>query len=249
MAWKKYVSLCTILLLGSLALAACQNNEADQTADNTSPAKQNSEEKGSDQGAAQADSSTHPDENSSTDTNSTKDRNEQKTESSSKNSSEEISKGNNEDDKLNKDVQKTEYESTEKAVSAVKGYNNLEQTNMDLGHGVQAFAEGATGHSYISWNEGKWYIEINSPTDTKYQMSTYKNGKALAKSVVDYLENNYLPAPGEKGVIKIDSFKKNPSTSVVWQQGNTVYKIDQNTDKPLDTLDLAVDTGKELQAS
>ncbi|MCG1027110.1 hypothetical protein J5S49_02245 [Virgibacillus halodenitrificans] len=215
MSWKKCLSLCTILLLGCLALGACQNNETDETADNTSSAKQNSEEKGSEQDAAQSNSSTHPDGNVL----------------------------------QILTLQKIWTSKKQKAVSAVKGYNNVEQTNMDLGHGVQAFAEGATGHTYISWNEGKWYIEINSPTDTKYQMSTFKNGKALAKNVVDYLEANYLPAPDEKGVIKINSFKKHPSTSIEWQQGNTVYKIDQNTEKPLDTLDLAVDTGKELQSS
>lgn len=169
---------------------------------------------------------------------------EQQTESDDSNSTDTAAEEENTDSKEapSSDIEETDYSSEQEAINAIENYEEVEQTNIDLGHGVKALSEGATGHNYISWNEGKWLIRVNAPTDPEYAAGNYGDGKELARAVVDYLETNYLPAPDERGVIEIDDFDEHPGTVIRWQQGSTVYEIDESTDNPIDALQIAVES-------
>lgn len=143
-------------------------------------------------------------------------------------------------------VTKQTYKSEAEAADAIKGYEKIKQTNMDLGHGIKAFAEGAAGHQYISWNEGRWLIQVNYPSDPQYASQKEKDGKAFAVTMVNYLEKNYLPAPKDKGVLKISCFKDSPQTLIQWQKGRTVFEIKADDNKPFEAIDKAVKMGEKL---
>lgn len=138
-------------------------------------------------------------------------------------------------------VKEETYSSEKEAVNAIENYSRIEQTNLDLGHGIKGFAEGAAGHHYISWNEGNWLIEINFPTNPEYAIDNYENAESMAKAIVNYLEDHLLPPPDQRGKIQINGFREHPETIIRWQQGNKVYEIDQKTANPLEPLQLAVD--------
>lgn len=138
-------------------------------------------------------------------------------------------------------VKETQYSSKEEAVNAIENYYEIEQTNVDLGHGIKGHAEGAAGHQYISWNEGKWLIEVNFPNDPEYAVDDYDNGEAMAKTIVSYLEDHFLPPPDERGKIQVNGFREHPETIIQWQEGNKVYVIDQKTADLLETLQIAVE--------
>ncbi|WP_368655050.1 hypothetical protein AB4Y30_08510 [Ornithinibacillus sp. 4-3] len=142
----------------------------------------------------------------------------------------------------NNNIKQKDYSSEQEAIDAIDNYEVVEQTNIELGYGIKALSEGATGHQYISWNEGKWMIRVNAPTDPEYATGNYENGEELARTVVDYLETNYLPAPDQRGVIDINDFGDHPETVIRWQQGNSVYEIDESTDNPINALQIAVDS-------
>ncbi|WP_080875835.1 hypothetical protein [Oceanobacillus timonensis] len=142
----------------------------------------------------------------------------------------------------NRNIEETEYSSEQEAVNAIENYEEVEQTNTDLGHGIEALSEGAAGHHYISWNEGNWLIRIDAPTNPDNATGNDEDGEALARTVADYLESNYLPAPDQRGVIEVNDFEDHPGTVIRWQQGNTVYEMDENTDDPIDALQIAVDS-------
>lgn len=138
-------------------------------------------------------------------------------------------------------VKENHFSSEEEAVNAIEDYYKIEQTNIDLGHGIKGFTEGAAGHQYISWIEGKWLIEINFPTDPVNAINNYENAEILAKAIVNYLEDHYLPAPDQCGKIQINGFKEHPETNIQWQEGNKVYEINQKTANPLEVLQIAVE--------
>lgn len=142
-------------------------------------------------------------------------------------------------------IEEYEYDSEEEAINTIKNYYQVKQTNMDLGHNIKAFSEGAAGHQYISWNEGKWLIEINFPTDTVYAIENYENAEVLAKEIVIYLEEHFLPPPDERGKIAINGFREHPETIIEWQEKNNVYVVQQQTANPLETLQIAVDYANE----
>jgi hypothetical protein len=106
---------------------------------------------------------------------------------------------------------------------------------VDLGHGIKANSEGAAGHSYLSWREGNWILQIDS------LLQDQMNNTGIAKKMVDYLETHALPAPKVKGRVKViyRPGGKDVSVGIYWQNGKTIYKLD--TDKvPLDALRMAV---------
>lgn len=152
---------------------------------------------------------------------------------------------NNDPNQQTNVVHETHYSTEKEAINSIENYYEVEQTNIDLGHGLKGFAEGAAGHHYISWNEGKWLIEINFPTDPVYAIDNYDSADVLAKEIVNYLEDHYLPPPDERGKIQINGFREHPETFIQWQEGNTVYEIKQNTPDPLETLQIAVDYAKK----
>jgi uncharacterized protein YceK len=146
--------------------------------------------------------------------------------------------------KLPEGVVKRTFNSKEEAAASISGYQRITETNMDLGHNIKAFAEGAAGHQFISWNEGRWLIRVDYPNDLQYAAQKGIDGETFAKSVVNYLEKYYLPAPGDKGIIKIGCFKNSPQTLIQWQENNIVYEIKSDKNNPLETIHKAVETGQ-----
>ncbi len=136
------------------------------------------------------------------------------------------------------------YTSAEEAAGTLEGYTKIKQTNIDLGHGISGFQEGAAGHEYLSWNEGRWLIRINFPTDPQYTIDGYEDGPDLGRDVVDYLEDHYLPAPNKIGMIEINGFKDHPKTVVKWQDGKLIYTITSNSEDPFEALNTAVESNK-----
>lgn len=141
-------------------------------------------------------------------------------------------------------IKKVQYSTEEEAINSIDEYREVKQTNLDLGYGIEAFTEGAAGHFYTSWNEGDWLIEINFPSDPQYAIDNYENGEELAKDVVTYLEDHYLPAPDDRGIIKINAFKEHPEVTIKWQLEDSVYEINEANDEPLNILQYAVDYEK-----
>ncbi|TYS15004.1 hypothetical protein FZC78_17065 [Rossellomorea vietnamensis] len=150
---------------------------------------------------------------------------------------------NNDTSGLPEGIQQTDYETVNKAAKAFDNYREVKQTNTDLGYSIQALVEGAAGHQYISWNEGRWLIQMDFPTDPQYAYDPYPEGVDFAKEVVEYLETHYLPAPEDRGMISINGFAEHPQTDIQWQKGKTVYEINNENGKPFEAIDRAVEFG------
>jgi hypothetical protein len=219
------------LLLGSaFLLSACSG---DGSASDQDESNQTVDEN-------QTDTSTDNNEKTSSEDNSGEDRN--------------ADGGNEEDDgdksgatdndtsSENEDIQQQDYDSSEEAAAQIEGYEKVDQTNIDLGHGIKGLQEGAAGHEYLYWNEGRWLIKVDFPTDPQYKIDGYEGAEDMAKKVVDYLEKNYLPAPDDKGVITINGFKEHPETVVKWQEGKTVYTVTSKEKEPFDALETTVES-------
>jgi hypothetical protein len=229
------------LLTSSLLLAGC-NNEGN-TADNSNMNQDNADAAESDTGssttAEEADSPDTPEE----DSNASSGSQGNQAASEEDNNNGEPSQSTDTSNELPDGVQQTNYESASKAAQAIENYREVKQTNTDLGHSIQALVEGATGHQYISWNEGRWLIQMNFPTDPQYAYEPYPEGVELAKKVVEHLESHYLPAPEDRGMISINGFKDSPDTVIQWQTGKTVYTIENENGKPFEAIDKAVEFG------
>jgi hypothetical protein len=225
-----------VLLVTILMLAGCSTTEVTSPEDISSPPSDDSfETSNGNPEDANSTSDTSDSQSSSTDSNSDTNGN-----TTSSQSSESGASSND----TPSEVQKKSYESKEKATQAIENYRRLEQTNTDLGHGIQAFVEGAAGHQYISWNEGRWLIQIDFPSDPIYAYEPYTDGIDLAKKLVDYLETHYLPAPEDKGIISIRCFKDSPQTLIQWQKETDVYQITSKNGLPLETIEQTVEFGK-----
>lgn len=231
--------LVTTLLFGGLLITGCTNqdqSQPDATNDNNEPEQTETQNK------------TDMDQNTdTTDTQSSQDQAaESEDESSSTDPSDESSSTENESASLPEGVDKKEFESSKEAASYLDGYQKVSQTNIDLGHDIEGLQDSGTGHKYITWNEGNWYIGLDYPTDSKYALDKYADQENLAKDIVTYLESHYLPAPEDKGVIKIRGFNDSPQTKIQWQKGKVVYEIVSDENNPMETLQKAVDAGKKL---
>ncbi|MGY0693873.1 hypothetical protein ACW2QC_13980 [Virgibacillus sp. FSP13] len=104
-------------------------------------------------------------------------------------------------------------------------------TEIDLGHGIKGYGEGAAGHAYFSWEEGNWIMSISSLT--KDQM----NNPDIARLMVDFLETHYLPAPKDTGIVHVDypSGGNSVNVDIRWQENNMVYQL-KTSKIPLDAL-------------
>lgn len=231
---KSYFAVPGMTLL--LVLGACQGgDDALQAETNASHQEQKSDE-----GANSKTDNPEDNQAESTENNSNE---EKQADSDGANNADAATEGKNTDSEeaSNSNINETDYSSEQEAVNAIENYEEVEQTNTDLGHGIEALSEGAAGHNYISWNEGKWLIRVDAPTNPENATGNYEDGEELAQAVVNYLETNSLPAPDQRGVIEINDSEDHPGTVIRWQQGSTVYEIDENTDNPIDALQTAVD--------
>lgn len=131
----------------------------------------------------------------------------------------------------------TVYKNRTEADQQFQLYQKITQKNLDLGNGIKAFSEGAAGHAYIGWNEGRWFISVDSPSDPTYS-NTGDQGKKIAMSVAAYLHDHMLPPPHQHGIIMIDNWKKHHGVTIRYQNDSAVYTITGHQD-PLTPIKIA----------
>ena len=139
-------------------------------------------------------------------------------------------------------VEGTEYKDAVNAKDNISGYEQVDTSNygelLDLGHKIKAVGDAGLGHQYLIWNEGRWCLRVDSPTDPTYKNKEYPDREQLAKNVVAYLEDHMLPAPREIGVITINIWSQSYGTTVQWQDNQTVYQV--SSQDPMTALKVAV---------
>ncbi|MCM3132288.1 hypothetical protein M3629_05795 [Paenibacillus polysaccharolyticus] len=107
--------------------------------------------------------------------------------------------------------------------------------SVDLGHGIKGMVEGAAGSQYLTWQEGRWTLQIRSVSEDQM------NNPGIAKKMVEYLESHTLPAPKDKGFVDVQyaSGGKSVRVTISWQDGNRIHQL--KTDQvPLDALGMVV---------
>lgn len=119
--------------------------------------------------------------------------------------------------------------------SGGKSISPFEEGSSDLGYGITGYGEGAAGSQYFSWEEGNWLFSISSVSEDQM------DNPEIAKKVVAYLEDHYLPAPNDQGVVYIQYPQggKDVNVDIRWQDGNMIYQL-QTTRVPLDALEMTV---------
>ena len=139
-------------------------------------------------------------------------------------------------------VEGTEYQDAASAKDGIPGYVQIDTSQydefLDLGHNIKAVEDAGAGHQQLKWNEGRWYIDVDSPTDPAFQNKEYPDREQLAKNVVAYLDGHMLPAPQKIGVIRIDIWNQNYGATVTWQENQTVYQV--SSKDPMTALKVAV---------
>lgn len=106
---------------------------------------------------------------------------------------------------------------------------------VDLGHGIKGMSEGTAGSQYLTWQEGRWTLQIRSVFEDKM------NNPGIAKKIVEYLESHTLPVPKDKGYINVEypSGGKSVRVTISWQDGHQIHQL--KTDQvPLEALGMAV---------
>lgn len=139
-------------------------------------------------------------------------------------------------------VEGTKYKNTASAKESIPDYVQINPADYDefadLGHKIKAAEQAGLGHQQLLWNEGRWYIHLDFPTDSAFQTKDYPNSTQLAKNIVAYLDKNALPAPQKIGVISIRNWHASERTIVQWQDSQTVYQI--SSQNPMTALEVAV---------
>ena len=105
----------------------------------------------------------------------------------------------------------------------------------DLGYGITGYMRPGLGSIYFSWDEGNWLFSITSVAEDKM------DNPEIAKKVITYLEEHYLPAPKNQGVADFHYLQggEDVEVDIRWQDGNMIYQL-QTTRVPLDALEMTV---------
>ncbi len=141
-------------------------------------------------------------------------------------------------------VEGIQYKNAASAKGSVSGYEKVDTSNsgsgetLDLGHSIKAVGDAGTGHKYLTWNEGRWCMKVDSPIDPVFQNKEYPDGEQLAKNIVAYLENHTLPAPQKIGVIQSVIWNQSYEATVQWQENQMVYQV--TSEDPMTVLKVAV---------
>ncbi len=117
-------------------------------------------------------------------------------------------------------------------------FTGAENSAVDLGHRIKAVQEYGLGHAELYWNEGRWSITVDSPSDPAYRTKQYPDNKKLAEQIVAYLDKAMLPAPRNVGVIEVGDWSNNMVTTVSWQRDAVVYRV--TSSDPMTALKTAV---------
>lgn len=129
---------------------------------------------------------------------------------------------------------KTTYRTEEAAIEAVNQVLDLQGDEVDLGYDITGYLQGAAGSTYLNWQEGNWSLLIQANNMNE------EDPVPLAESVVEYLEEVYLPEPSSVGQVRLspaegETYEDN---TVVWQEDNVVYQV-----KHIDPMQAVVMTG------
>lgn len=141
-------------------------------------------------------------------------------------------------------VEGAEYKDAASAQDNIFGYEKVNTSTSDygdileLGHNIKAVGSAGAGHQQLTWNEGRWCIRVDSPTDPAYKNKEYPDREQFAKSIVAYLDTHMLPAPQGIGVVSINIWEWNYGAAVEWQNHQTVYQV--NSENPMTALKVAV---------
>lgn len=110
-----------------------------------------------------------------------------------------------------------------------------DELGTDLGHGITGYGIGSTGKSDFSWKEGNWQFSIHS------RLEDQMNSSGIAQKIVDYLENNMLPAPKDQGMIYINYPQggEEVDVDIRWQEEEMIYQL-HTTRVPLEALEMTV---------
>ena len=121
------------------------------------------------------------------------------------------------------------YKDAARAKESISDYVQINAADYDefadLGHNIKAAEQAGLGHQQLIWNEGRWYIYLDFPSDPTFQNKGCPDSKQLAKDIVAYLDKNMLPAPQKIGVIKISNWNTSEDMTVQWQDDQTVYQV------------------------
>ncbi len=130
---------------------------------------------------------------------------------------------------------KTTYQTAGRAKDAVNYIYDDGGQEVDLGHNIKGYVDGAAGSSYLSWKEGNWSLTVRASNVMG------QDPVPTAKEVVEYLEKAFLPVPKSVGQITIDLAASGyEAVSVVWQKEQVVYTVTNRSALP--ALQMAVST-------
>lgn len=234
----KAVKQIGMIILGCMVLGGCSSNSSDSSdKQNTPKADENSADSNQEQTKNDKEDTTDEQTNEKVDKPAQKQKSHQAVDDGQiKNPATTKEKDDQSDNKAIPGVDKKTYKSEAAADKQIKPYHRVKHKTVDLGHDIKGSQDGATGHLYTQWNEGRWLLQVDAPTDASNAVKDFKSGKKTAKKVVAYLEDHYLPPPHDKGKITISTWKDHPGTKVKWQDHRDVYTIRTNHHNPVQTL-------------
>lgn len=127
----------------------------------------------------------------------------------------------------------TSYDSAEEAQAAVNYVVDQGGQAVDLGYNITGHMQGAAGSTYLNWQEGKWSLTVRGIN------SENQDPVPVAKEMVAYLEEGFLPVPKSVGQVTVDlGISGYQKAQVVWQEDETVYRVTHQD--PVSALKTAV---------
>lgn len=127
----------------------------------------------------------------------------------------------------------TSYGSAAEAQAAVNYVVDQGGQAVDLGYNITGHMQGAAGSTYLNWQEGKWSLTVRGIN------SENKDPVPVAKEMVAYLEEGFLPVPKSVGQVTVDlGISGYQKAQVVWQEDETVYRVTHQD--PVSALKTAV---------
>ena len=127
----------------------------------------------------------------------------------------------------------TSYSSAAEAQAAVNYVVDQGGQAVDLGYNITGHMQGAAGSTYLNWQEGKWSLTVRGIN------SENQDPVPVAKEMVAYLEEGFLPVPKSVGQVTVDlGISGYQKAQVVWQEDETVYRVTHQD--PVSALKTAV---------
>lgn len=127
----------------------------------------------------------------------------------------------------------TSYGSAAEAQAAVNYVVDQGGQAVDLGYNITGHEQGAAGSTYLNWQEGKWSLTVRGIN------SENQDPVPVAKEMVAYLEEGFLPVPKSVGQVTVDlGISGYQKAQVVWQEDETVYRVTHQD--PVSALKTAV---------